>query len=165
MQQIKFVYYCIHLSRFYGFISISCTQLVARLGIAVTGSIGYQLEPAVTGQVCASCSSLGARTCYTVHQSWPNSEFEIYAYYQLATFTGYGVERRFSAASVNQQFGSQVRRLLAQDCGGPNEAVCDVTEPPPEDNPSNGSGRISCEVSCFFIACWLIASIFELLML
>jgi len=72
-------------------------QVVARLGIAVTGSIGYKLEPAAQGQVCASCSALGARACYTVHQSWPNSAFEVYAYYQLhyqlhSGFTGFGRE-------------------------------------------------------------------------
>ena len=33
-------------------------QVVARLGIAVTGSIGYKLEPEAQGQVCASCSAL-----------------------------------------------------------------------------------------------------------
>ena len=112
-------------------IFILCMQVVARLGIAVTGSIGYKLEPEAQGQVCASCSSLGARACYTVHQSWPNSAFEVYPYYQLRTFTGgFGRENQFSSVAVERQFGSRARQLLAQDCGGPNEAVCDVTEPP-----------------------------------
>jgi len=104
-------------------------QVVARLGIAVTESIGYKLEPAAQGQVCASCSSLGARACYTVHQSWPNSAFEVYPYYQLRTRTGFGRENPVSP-SVDQQFGSQVHQLLTQNCGGLNEAVYDVTEPP-----------------------------------
>lgn len=164
-------------------------QVVARLGIAVTGSIGYKLEPEAQGQVCASCSALGARACYTVHQSWPNSAFEVYAYYQLRSgFTGFGRENRFSSASVERQFGSQARQLLAQDCGGPNEAVCDVTEPPaivttppitpditPPQRPSqpdpqpptarimSGSARIGCKIPSFLIVCWFIACIIELL--